>query len=89
MNQNIQNDNSRHSSSKDSLFNDDFEEIVDLEAVTAIERQNQEVEIIQDRSKSIPNQKQVDRQTKEIMEDLEDIDFEPLENWLVLKILTL
>lgn len=81
MNQNIQNDNSRHSSSKDSLFNDDFEEIVDLEAVTAIERQNQEVEIIQDRSKSIPNQKQVDRQTKEIMEDLEDIDFEPLENW--------
>lgn len=81
MNQNIQNDDSRQSGSKDSLFNDDFEEIVDLEAVTAIERQNQEIGIIPDCSRNVHNQKQVNRQTKEIMEDLENIDFEPLENW--------
>ncbi|XP_072762932.1 recQ-mediated genome instability protein 1 isoform X2 [Anoplolepis gracilipes] len=80
MNQNAQNDNF---SNKDSLFDDDFEETVDLEAVTAIEQQNQKVESIQNRFGSTSNQKQT-RETNEPLEDLllEDIDFEPLENWL-------
>lgn len=79
--QNAQNDNF---SNKDSLFDDDFEETVDLEAVTAIERRNQEVETTQNRLEIMYNQEQT-RETREPMEDLlEDIDFEPLENWLVL-----
>lgn len=54
--------------SKDSFFDDDFEQAVDLEAVTAIEQQSQKVE----------------NETKE--EFLEDIDFEPSEYRLVLKL---
>lgn len=84
VNQNVQNDNIN---SNDSLlFDDDFEEIVDLEAVTAIEQRNQEAETIQNSIGNMCNQKQ-NRETNETMENfLEDIDFEPLENWLVLKL---
>lgn len=84
MNQNVQNDNIN---SNDSLlFDDDFEEIVDLEAVTAIERRNQEAETIQNSIGNMCNQKQ-NREMNETTENfLEDIDFEPLENWLVLKL---
>lgn len=82
MNQNVQNDNLN--SNDTLLFDDDFEEIVDLEAVTAIERQNQEAETIQNCIGSNENQT---REINETTEDfLEDIDFDPLENWLVLKL---
>ncbi|XP_029675864.1 recQ-mediated genome instability protein 1-like isoform X1 [Formica exsecta] len=77
VNQNVQNDNLN--SNDTLLFDDDFEEIVDLEAVTAIERQNQEAETIQNCIGSNENQT---REINEITEDfLEDIDFDPLENW--------
>lgn len=77
--QNVQNDNFN---SNDNLFDDDFEETVDLETVTAIERRNQEINTIE----NVYNQKQT-KETKETMEELlEDIDFEPLENWLVLQL---
>jgi len=83
VNQNVQNDNFN---SNDNLFDDDFEETVDLEAVTAIERRNQEIKTIENSFGSVYNQEQT-RETKEIMEEfLEDIDFEPVENWLVLKL---
>ncbi|KAL6424190.1 hypothetical protein ACFW04_009804 [Cataglyphis niger] len=80
VNQNVQNDNINNNDSL--LFDDDFEEIVDLEAVTAIEQRNQEAETIQQNSiRNMYNQKQ-NREMNETTENfLEDIDFEPLENW--------
>lgn len=83
VNQNVQNDNFN---GDDSLFDDDFEETVDLEAVTAIERRNQEIKTIENCFGNVYNQEQT-REMKDTMEEfLEDIDFEPLENWLVLKL---
>lgn len=68
------------------MFDDDFEEAVDFEAMTAIERQSQEIiqgQAIQERFENTCSRRQVTRkETNEIMEEtLEDIDFEPLENW--------
>lgn len=84
VNQNVYNDNIN---SNDNLFDDDFEETVDLEAVTAIERRNQEIKTIENSFGSVYNQEQT-RETKETMEEfLEDIDFDPVENWLVLKLI--
>lgn len=81
--QNVQSDNFN---SNDNLFDDDFEETVDLERVAAIERQNQEIKTTESCFGNVYNQKQT-RETKETMEELlEDIDFEPLENWLVLQL---
>ncbi|XP_011634729.1 recQ-mediated genome instability protein 1-like [Pogonomyrmex barbatus] len=72
------------SNNKDNFFDDDFEEAVNLEAVTAIERQNQEVKPVKHfrHFESACNHRETRKETDEIMEEiLEDIDFEPLENW--------
>ncbi|XP_071649110.1 recQ-mediated genome instability protein 1 isoform X2 [Temnothorax longispinosus] len=70
-------------SNNDNFFDDDFEEAIDLEAVTAIERRSQEIEAIQERSENTCNNRQTARkETNEIIEEtLQDIDFEPFENW--------
>ncbi|XP_071564806.1 uncharacterized protein [Temnothorax nylanderi] len=80
-NHNSQNVASR--SNNDNFFDDDFEEAIDLEAVTAIERRSQEIEAIQERSENTRNNRQTARkETNEIIEEtLQDIDFEPFENW--------
>lgn len=84
VNQNVHNDDIN---SNDNLFDDDFEETVDLEAVTAIERRNQEIKTIENSFGNVYNQEET-RETKETMEEfLEDIDFDPVENWLVLKLI--
>ncbi|XP_011255186.1 recQ-mediated genome instability protein 1 isoform X2 [Camponotus floridanus] len=84
VNQNVHNASPKSNdniNSNDNLFDDDFEETVDLEAVTAIERRNQEIKTIENSFGSVYNQKQI-RETKETMEEfLEDIDFDPVENW--------
>lgn len=70
--------------SDDNLFDDDFEQAVDLEAVTALERRSQEtVKVVQDRFESTRGRGQmIEEETGEIMEEfLEDINFEPLEDW--------
>ncbi|XP_012223826.1 recQ-mediated genome instability protein 1-like isoform X2 [Linepithema humile] len=68
--------------SNDSFFDDDFEENIDFVAVTEIERRSQESEAVQDRVKSTSDQKETEMATEEAMETfLEDIDFEPFENW--------
>ncbi|XP_071649111.1 uncharacterized protein [Temnothorax longispinosus] len=69
-------------SNNDNFFDDDFEEAIDLEAVTAIERRSQEIEAIQERSENTCNNRQTARkETNEIIEEtLQDIDFEPFEN---------
>jgi len=65
----------------DSFFNDDFEETVDLEAVTAIERRSQEINAVQENLENTCRQV-TRKETNEIIENtLEDIDFEPLEDW--------
>ncbi|KAL6259997.1 hypothetical protein P5V15_009905 [Pogonomyrmex californicus] len=70
------------SNNKDNFFDDDFEEAVNLEAVTAIERQNQEVKPVKGHFESACNHRETRKETDEIMKEiLEDIDFEPLENW--------
>ncbi|EFN69074.1 Protein RMI1-like protein [Camponotus floridanus] len=83
VNQNVHNASPKSNdniNSNDNLFDDDFEETVDLEAVTAIERRNQEIKTIENSFGSVYNQKQI-RETKETMEEfLEDIDFDPVEN---------
>ncbi|XP_018373297.1 PREDICTED: recQ-mediated genome instability protein 1-like isoform X2 [Trachymyrmex cornetzi] len=80
MNQNAQ--NTASNSNNDNFFDDDFEEAVDLEAVTAIEQRSQEINAVQENFRNTCDRKQVDRkETNEIMETLEDIDFEPLEDW--------
>ncbi|XP_077262736.1 uncharacterized protein LOC143897745 isoform X2 [Temnothorax americanus] len=70
-------------SNNDNFFDDDFEEAIDLEAVTAIERRSQEIEAVQERSENTFNNGQTARkETNEIIEEtLQDIDFEPFENW--------
>ncbi|XP_024867726.1 recQ-mediated genome instability protein 1-like isoform X2 [Temnothorax curvispinosus] len=70
-------------SNNDNFFDDDFEEAIDLEAVTAIERRSQEIEAIQERSENTCNNRQTARkETNEMIEEtLQDIDFEPFENW--------
>ncbi|XP_018314416.1 recQ-mediated genome instability protein 1 isoform X4 [Mycetomoellerius zeteki] len=81
MNQNVQSTAS-NSNNNDNFFDDDFEEAVDLEAVTAIEQRSQEINAVQENFRNTCSHKQVDRkETNEIMETLEDIDFEPLEDW--------
>lgn len=82
MNQNTQNVASN--SNNDSFFDDDFEEAVVLEAMTEIERQSQEA--VQERSENTSDHRPVARrETNEIMEEtLQDIDFEPFDNWWVL-----
>lgn len=85
MNQNIQS-TANPENNNDNLFDDDFEEAVDLEAMIAIERQSQEIvqeQAVQERFENTCNRRQVMRkETNEIMKEiLEDIDFEPLENW--------
>jgi len=81
MNQNVQNTAS-NSNNNDSFFDDDFEEAIDLEAVTAIEQRSQENNAVQENFRNTCDHKQVDRkETNEIMQTLEDIDFEPLEDW--------
>ncbi|XP_018055829.1 PREDICTED: recQ-mediated genome instability protein 1-like isoform X2 [Atta colombica] len=81
MNQNVQNTAS-NSNNNDSFFDDDFEEAIDLEAVTAIEQRSQENNAVQENFRNTCDRKQVDRkETNEIMQTLEDIDFEPLEDW--------
>ncbi|XP_025995661.1 recQ-mediated genome instability protein 1 isoform X2 [Solenopsis invicta] len=72
--------NTALNSNNDSFFDDDFEEVIDLEEVTVIERRKEETESVQENTCS---HGQVTRkETNEITEDtLEDIDFEPLENW--------
>ncbi|XP_024867748.1 recQ-mediated genome instability protein 1-like isoform X4 [Temnothorax curvispinosus] len=69
-------------SNNDNFFDDDFEEAIDLEAVTAIERRSQEIEAIQERSENTCNNRQTARkETNEMIEEtLQDIDFEPFEN---------
>ncbi|XP_077262738.1 uncharacterized protein LOC143897745 isoform X4 [Temnothorax americanus] len=69
-------------SNNDNFFDDDFEEAIDLEAVTAIERRSQEIEAVQERSENTFNNGQTARkETNEIIEEtLQDIDFEPFEN---------
>ncbi|XP_025995662.1 recQ-mediated genome instability protein 1 isoform X3 [Solenopsis invicta] len=71
--------NTALNSNNDSFFDDDFEEVIDLEEVTVIERRKEETESVQENTCS---HGQVTRkETNEITEDtLEDIDFEPLEN---------
>ncbi|XP_014467872.1 PREDICTED: recQ-mediated genome instability protein 1-like isoform X2 [Dinoponera quadriceps] len=72
---------------ENSFFDDDFEEAVDLEAVTAIEQQSQEtVRTIQNQDYVPENIRGQRQNTQAIGNDtteefLEDIDFEPLENW--------
>ncbi|KAG5347071.1 RMI1 protein, partial [Acromyrmex charruanus] len=81
MNQNVQNTAS-NSNNNDSFFDDGFEEAVDLEAVTTIEQRSQEINAIQENFRNTCDRKQVDKkETNEIMQTLEDIDFEPLEDW--------
>jgi len=81
-NQNTQNIVS-NPNNNDSFFNDDFEETIDLEAVTAIERRSQEINAVQERLENTCSYRQVSNKgTNEIMEKtLEDIDFELLEDW--------
>lgn len=80
---------SLNSTNEDNFFDDDFEEAVDLEAVTEIERQSQEVvRTVQNCPANTREQKQntqtVGNDTAE--EFLEDIDFEPLDDWLVYRL---
>lgn len=83
MNQNTQSI-TPNPNNNDSFFDDDFEEAVDLEAMTEIERQSQEA--VQECFESTSDHRQMVREeTNEIMEEtLEDINFEPFENWCVL-----
>lgn len=80
MNQNTQS-TAPNPNNNDSFFDDDFEEAVDLEAMTEIERQSQEA--VQEHFESTSDHRQMTRnKINEIMEEtLEDIDFEPFENW--------
>lgn len=80
MNQNTQSI-TPNPNNNDSFFDDDFEEAVDLEAMTEIERQSQEA--VQECFESTSDHRQMVREeTNEIMEEtLEDINFEPFENW--------
>ncbi|KAL0119971.1 hypothetical protein PUN28_007975 [Cardiocondyla obscurior] len=66
----------------DNFFDDDFEDAVDLEAVTAIEQQSRET-AVQERLESMPDRNQTVRKesNESIEETLLDIDFEPFENW--------
>ncbi|XP_032663274.1 recQ-mediated genome instability protein 1-like isoform X2 [Odontomachus brunneus] len=83
-NQNNQ-DLSSNPTNEDNFFDDDFEEAVDLEAVTEIERQSSQeaVRTVQNCPTNTREQRQntqtVGNDTAE--EFLEDIDFEPLEDW--------
>lgn len=77
------------SGGENNFFDDDFENTVDLEAVTVIERLSQENKIGGSTStrdhRSEPGSSA--EEARESMEELlEDIDFEPLENWLVSRI---
>ncbi|RLU20710.1 hypothetical protein DMN91_007323 [Ooceraea biroi] len=83
-NQNPQNEPASHPSGEDSFFDDDFEQAIDLEAVTAIEQQSQEViEVIQDSFDSTRDRRQIieEERSENIEEPLQDINFEPLEDW--------
>jgi hypothetical protein len=83
LNQNHQNAIS-NPSGEDSFFDDDFEQAIDLEAVTAIERNQKVTGVVQDRFENTRTQRPIiNEKTNEIEESLEDINFEPLENWLV------
>ncbi|XP_036142541.1 recQ-mediated genome instability protein 1 isoform X2 [Monomorium pharaonis] len=77
MNQNGQN---AEPNSNSSFFDDDFEEAVDLEAMTAIERRRQDTETIHN---TTYDYRQVNRKetNKIAKETLKDTDFEPLEDW--------
>lgn len=76
-NQNGQNTVS-NSNNNDSFFDDDFEEAVDLKVVN--ERRRQETETVQENT--CGHGQVARKETNEITEEtLEDIDFEPLENW--------
>jgi len=80
-NQNVQNIVS-NPNDNDSFFDDDFEETVDLEAVTAIERRSQEINAVQEHLENTCSRQVTRKERNEIMEKtLEDIDFEPLEDW--------
>lgn len=86
-NQNIQIQNTASNlNNDDNLFDDDFEEAVDLEAVTAFEQRhsNQETEAVQERFESICGRQETPRkETTEILEvrTRQDMDFESFENW--------
>jgi len=83
LNQNHQNAIS-NTSGEDSFFDDDFEQAIDLEAVTAIEQSQKVTEIVQNRFENTRTQRPIiNKKRSEIEESLEDINFEPLENWLV------
>jgi len=83
LNQNHQNAIS-NTSGEDSLFDDDFEQAIDLEAVTAIEQSQKVTEVVQNRFENTRTQRPIiNEKRSEIEESLEDINFESLENWLV------
>lgn len=78
-NQNAQSVAPNHDNN-DSFFDDDFEEAVDLEAVTAIERRSQDVQ--KSFESTCARGQTARKETNEIMEEtLEDMDFEPLDDW--------
>ncbi|XP_011699718.1 PREDICTED: recQ-mediated genome instability protein 1-like isoform X2 [Wasmannia auropunctata] len=81
--QNAQSVANPNPNNNDSFFDDNFEEAVDLEAVTAIEQRSQEINAVQERFESTCGRSQMlKKETNEIIEEtLEDIDFEPLEDW--------
>ncbi|XP_011143330.1 recQ-mediated genome instability protein 1 isoform X2 [Harpegnathos saltator] len=82
-NQNNQNMLS-NSINEESFFDDDFEQAVDLEALTAIERRSQEtVKTTQNCPINSTEQRQETQTARNNIteEFLEDIDFEPLEDW--------
>jgi len=82
LNQNPQ--NVLNPSSEDSFFDDDFEEAIDLEAVTAIEQSQKVTEVVQDPFGNISTREPIIvKEKSETEEFLEDINFESLENWLV------